>query len=115
MIKEGPQAGQNATRLGYQFFVMDFNVILGDLASVIPAFLHHPFPVQRGLQQSTCFWAPREGAESFHLHERQGNVTSVPENVYEQRIRQVPLDSSYMQDIVRVINCPSLCGLVLGD
>src|ERR1700678_4830437 len=100
MIEEISQTSQGGTRFSHKILVVKFNVARGNLTAVLPALVHHPVPVEGRLEQAAGFPAPGKGPEFPHLHERQGNVASVPDNVHKERVRYVPLDSSHVENVV---------------
>ena len=116
MIDKAAEFLESLVRLSDQIFIVDFDVVCGDLSAMFAALSHHPLPVQSCRDKAgRSSPIPRQGRKPAHFFERESNIAPVTNNVHEQRIRDVSFHALNMQHVVGIVNRPPGRALDLSD
>src|SRR5207249_9069343 len=94
---------------------MNLEIVSGDAPSMPLSLANHPFPIQRRRPQTLGGTPPRKRLESSHFPKRQGDISAVANDVNEQSLRDFPLNTLDIEDVLGIVGCPACHILLSGD
>src|ERR1022692_309718 len=113
MVEKLSQDGERLCGIANQILITNFDIVGGEALPETASFSDRPLPEQRPCKQSPLT-GPQARIDDVLLAHRERRVAPIPNHMDKKRVRDLSLDGRHTQDVVAIMEGPTLRACAAG-